>query len=282
MEAILEFSLGVYVVIGIIFFLFLKMIFRFSSSMSFYFAAVLAFLLLEFPWVILILGLICFFKVKRKKSKYITVGLTILLLTTGYILSYELNKGEEQESREVVLDRVRNMESLENEDTNVSQTNNEEEVQVDAPADVPTESTQSVEIEPKEEANSTDRVEDEQSEGNSVATEGAVTEEASPYSYEEVVYDDGSSYKGNFVNGLYHGYGMLFWADGTIYDGDFANGYFHGEGTLTWPNGNIYKGEFRNNLQNGYGEMIWPDGTMFKGTFKDGNYTEDGEWVYPE
>ncbi|MEH7248076.1 hypothetical protein V7114_14970 [Neobacillus niacini] len=211
MEAILEFSLGVYVVIGVIFFLFLKVILRFSSGVSFYFAAVLAILLLAFPWVILILGLICFFTVKKKKSKYMTLGLTSLLLSTGYVLTYEKDKIVDQESHELVDDRVRNVESLENEEKNDGQTSNEEEIPVDTPADVPTESTQSLENESKEDDNSTERVEDEKSEGTSVANEGAVTEEESPYHYEEVVYDDGSSYKGNFVNGLYHGYGMLFW-----------------------------------------------------------------------
>ncbi|MDR7079550.1 hypothetical protein J2Y03_004608 [Neobacillus niacini] len=281
MESILEFSLGVYVVIGIIFFLFLKMIFRFSSSISFYIAVVLTMLLLEFPWVILTIGFICSFMVKKRKSKYMTVGLTILLFATGYLLSYEKDKVVKQDSLEGVLDSVRKMESLEKEDKNEGQTNKEEEAQVVNQADVPNESNQSVETEIREEDNLTDIVEVEKSESKSEANENAVDEE-SPYSYEEVVYEDGSSYKGNFVNGVYHGYGMLIWADGTKYDGDFANGYFHGEGTLTWPDGMIYKGEFRNDLQNGYGEMFWPDGTMFKGTFIDGNYTENGEWVYPE
>jgi hypothetical protein len=244
MDAILEFSLGVYVVLGIIIFLFLKLIFHFSSKMSFCLSAVLAVLLIEFPWISLVLGLICFFIVKKKSSKYITAGLTILLLATGSLLSHEIDKTAEQESQEVVHSSVRNMGSL-------------------------------------EEVNATEIVEEETSEDTSEVIENTVTEE-SPYYYEEVVYDDGSAYKGNFVNGLYHGYGMLTWADGNKYDGDFANGYFHGEGTLTWSDGSIYKGQFRNNLQNGYGEMTWPDGTMFKGNFVDGNYTKDGEWIYPE
>jgi hypothetical protein len=279
MDAILEFSLGVYVVLGIIFFLFLKLIFNFSSKMSFCLSAVLAVLLIEFPWISLVLGLICFFIVKKKSSKYITAGLTILLLATGSLLSHEIDKTAEQESQEVVHSSVRNTGSLE-EEKNEGQTNNEEEpqAQVEVPADVPDENTQSVQI---EEVKATEIVEEETSEDTSEVIENTVTEESSYY-YEEVVYDDGSAYKGNFVNGLYHGYGMLTWADGNKYDGDFANSYFHGEGTLTWSDGSIYKGQFRNNLQNGYGEMTWPDGTMFKGNFVDGNYIEDGEWIYPE
>jgi hypothetical protein len=139
-----------------------------------------------------------FFIVKKKRSKYITAGLTILLLATGSLLSHEIDKTAEQESQEVVHNSVRNMESIE-EEKNEGQTNNEEEpqTQVEVPADVPDENTQSVQI---EEVNATEIVEEETSVDTSEVIENTVTEE-SPYYYEEVVYDDGSAYKGNFVNG---------------------------------------------------------------------------------
>lgn len=56
---------------------------------------------------------------------------------------------------------------------------------------------------------------------------------------------DGSTYKGRFVGGRYHGKGELTYLDGRRYEGEFVDGKFHGYGSEDWPTGDHYEGEFR-------------------------------------
>ncbi|XP_050536364.1 uncharacterized protein LOC126902801 [Daktulosphaira vitifoliae] len=56
-------------------------------------------------------------------------------------------------------------------------------------------------------------------------------------------------YKGNFVRGLCHGYGLMIWQEIDILQ--------------------IYEGYFYANLIHGYGRMIYPDGLIFEGLYKN-------------
>ena len=53
-------------------------------------------------------------------------------------------------------------------------------------------------------------------------------------------------YKGNFLNGKFHGEGQLKYSNGDIYYGNFEFNKKDGEGKLVFHNGNIYEGYFQN------------------------------------
>jgi hypothetical protein len=66
---------------------------------------------------------------------------------------------------------------------------------------------------------------------------------------------DGSTYRGQFVNGAYEGEGELTRLDGLRYKGGFKQGRFSGYGSLDWPNGNHYEGSFSDDLPHGRGTL---------------------------
>ncbi|KAM5301962.1 radial spoke head 10 homolog B isoform 2-T3 [Glossophaga mutica] len=54
-----------------------------------------------------------------------------------------------------------------------------------------------------------------------------------------------NEYRGNFVNGYRHGYGMFYYASGATYEGEWVFNKKHGMGRLTFKNGCVYTGPFR-------------------------------------
>ena len=99
--------------------------------------------------------------------------------------------------------------------------------------------------------------------------------------YFEESYDDGSSYKGNFKEGLYHGQGTFTWANGEKYEGEFKEGA-RIKGTYTWPEkrkGYMYKyvGEFKNNVFEGKGTAYYVGGETESGIWSKGELREQRE-----
>ena len=84
---------------------------------------------------------------------------------------------------------------------------------------------------------------------------------------EEIDYIHGTTYKGDFVNGVKEGKGVLTFSDGTQYTGDFHDGMFEGHGRLVYADGREYEGEFKSNKMNGEGEFKWKDGKKYKGSY---------------
>ena len=59
------------------------------------------------------------------------------------------------------------------------------------------------------------------------------------------VYENGVFYIGQFMNGLRHGKGILYYKNGNIkYEGDFVNDKYEGNGKYIWENGEYYIGQF--------------------------------------
>ena len=56
--------------------------------------------------------------------------------------------------------------------------------------------------------------------------------------YESYVVS-GTSYEGEWENGVYHGYGTLTFANGSQLVGDFNHGHLHGQGKSICPDGNV-------------------------------------------
>ncbi|WP_445360744.1 C13 family peptidase [Microbulbifer sp. EKSA005] len=95
---------------------------------------------------------------------------------------------------------------------------------------------------------------------------------------------DGSVYKGEMLNGLFHGQGQLEWPNGSHYRGDFREGRMTGEGELTGSDGCSYEGEFLNGEFHGKGRYNC-DETEWAGEFHEGelqsgtlNWDEDGSY----
>ncbi|MFZ2341323.1 MAG: hypothetical protein WAW07_16555, partial [Bacteroidales bacterium] len=102
-------------------------------------------------------------------------------------------------------------------------------------------------------------------------------------------YSDGN-YRGDFQDGLRHGYGQRFWNTGDVYAGDWFNGEQHGKGYYATADGDVYDGEWNNGQKYGHGICKYADGSVYEGeweydvqngngtlTFADGGVYE-GEW----
>lgn len=67
-------------------------------------------------------------------------------------------------------------------------------------------------------------------------------------------FANGDVYQGEFVDGLFHGWGtIVFNETGDRYDGEFSRGEFNENGVYTWKNGNCYVGKWKNNKMHGPG-----------------------------
>lgn len=114
----------------------------------------------------------------------------------------------------------------------------------------------------------------------------------------EIIYPDGSMYKGSFRKGKFDGQGKLTdkksgdyrvgkWQAGkfvegevkitkgkhfTFYEGGFKNGAPNGKGEFTDLLGNRYKGEYESGKKQGKGELKKMDGSIFSGIFKNDEF----------
>ena len=89
---------------------------------------------------------------------------------------------------------------------------------------------------------------------------------------------NGYVYRGQFLNDVVDGIGVMELSSGSKYDGQFKKGLFHGTGTYLWKNGNKYLGQFENGKRTGEGKFIFANGASYSGTFKNSKY--DGYGVY--
>lgn len=79
------------------------------------------------------------------------------------------------------------------------------------------------------------------------------------YRYEfhgPVCYDDGSTYKGQFVRGQKCGFGEMVYVDGSCYIGIWKNDLRNGKGVFCFNNGDIHFGNFNDDLACGLGKYF--------------------------
>lgn len=100
------------------------------------------------------------------------------------------------------------------------------------------------------------------------------------HGYNEVSYNDGSFYKGNFLKGRYHGHGILKYADGSIYDGKFVRNRIQGYGKFRYPNGDVYEGNFKDGTFHTYGKFRWINGDVYMGNWVNGERTGQGKYTW--
>jgi len=78
-------------------------------------------------------------------------------------------------------------------------------------------------------------------------------------------------YKGEIdKKGNKHGKGLIIWNDGSSYEGEFKKDLRHGNGLFNWDNGESYKGEYTKDARTGIGIYQWPDGSKYEGSFLNG------------
>mmetsp|Transcript_12700 Transcript_12700/g.19046 ORF Transcript_12700/g.19046 Transcript_12700/m.19046 type:complete len:659 (-) Transcript_12700:229-2205(-) len=126
----------------------------------------------------------------------------------------------------------------------------------------------------------------------------------------------GNVYKGDVLNGKFHGKGTLLYAEsGDVYHGDFENGVPHGSGKflrdggktgvkdgvyeglwnngvlqqvkkgrakIALDNGDVYEGGFHHWKRHGMGKLIQNDGEVYDGQWKEGMKHGPGRIEYPD
>lgn len=81
----------------------------------------------------------------------------------------------------------------------------------------------------------------------------------------EFVFKTGAIYKGEWLNGKRHGYGVQTWPDGARYEGNWKDHKTQGIGKFYHADGDIYEGEWNNDKANGYGVYTHLDGAKYQG-----------------
>lgn len=66
--------------------------------------------------------------------------------------------------------------------------------------------------------------------------------------------------------------------DGSSYSGEWKDGRIEGRGVFMWVNGDRFEGEWKNDLQNGQGTFASSDGSVYYGGWKNG--LKDGDGVF--
>ena len=93
-------------------------------------------------------------------------------------------------------------------------------------------------------------------------------------------FADGTSYKGDFVDDLFHGVGV--YTNGkNIYDGMWKNGKRHGLGKQWNSNGSRHEGMYVEDMKHGQGVHYFADFKMWKGKWENDNRVGKGVYEYP-
>ena len=75
------------------------------------------------------------------------------------------------------------------------------------------------------------------------------------------------------------GVGYEIWNDSSSYSGEYKNGKKNGIGYYIWPDGTSYKGEWKNNNMEGFGIYYWPNNRIFIGFWKEGKQNGVGKYI---
>lgn len=93
------------------------------------------------------------------------------------------------------------------------------------------------------------------------------------------VFNDGSSYTGQWKDEKFSELGTLNIPDVGQYTGNFSAGQKNGEGTFTWEDGAEYIGMWESDTMSGDGTYTTADGVVYTGTFSGNRFT-DGECTF--
>lgn len=92
--------------------------------------------------------------------------------------------------------------------------------------------------------------------------------------------DNGCTYEGSFLHGLFHGKGKFSWPDGVIYEGDFYLNGLSGNGSFTFIDGSVYVGQVQNGKRHGQGKLTNSLGQIYDGMWHHGTRHGTGKMFY--
>lgn len=89
---------------------------------------------------------------------------------------------------------------------------------------------------------------------------------------------DPGNYEGNFdENGKRRGPGKCTWIDGSTYDGEWLDGVRHGKGVFKSREGTVYDGHFDNDIRHGEGILTYVSQNSVKGTWEKDRLNGPGQ-----
>mmetsp|Transcript_2624 Transcript_2624/g.8770 ORF Transcript_2624/g.8770 Transcript_2624/m.8770 type:complete len:193 (+) Transcript_2624:79-657(+) len=100
--------------------------------------------------------------------------------------------------------------------------------------------------------------------------------------YHHKLYADGSSYAGEWLDGLWHGKGELRYADGKSFTGEFHEGQRHGRGLLKDLDGCFYEGEYARGKRHGWGRTLYITGHLYEGEWSQDKRAGRGVMYDPD
>ena len=108
---------------------------------------------------------------------------------------------------------------------------------------------------------------------------GSLNSEGQPNGYGKKIFENGTVFEGNWINGELRGQGKKIYADGSSVEGNFISDKVvcGKDSRIVWSNGASYVGEMdENGGFNGYGKFTFEDGSTYEGSFVDNNRTGFG------
>lgn len=115
-----------------------------------------------------------------------------------------------------------------------------------------------------------------------MVSEALEREDQNKNGFGRTVYSNGTTYEGNFKDGVADGTGTMRYADGSVYQGEIRMTERHGQGRLTYANGAVYEGDFQEGMLHGNGRYVYADGTTYEGEFRNGDFQGKGVMVYTD
>ncbi len=100
--------------------------------------------------------------------------------------------------------------------------------------------------------------------------------------YGTYVFEDGSTYSGDFRDGYSHGLGIYETPEGEKYSGNWIRHKREGKGRLILPNGDLYLGDFKAGMISGQGEMWFREGDYYNGNWEANLPQGQGIFAYAD
>lgn len=97
-----------------------------------------------------------------------------------------------------------------------------------------------------------------------------------------ISFPDGDTYKGEFKDGVFCGWGAYTSRKGDRYEGEFSENMKNGKGTFFYSNGDRYIGQFTNDMKEGKGTMLFANGDRCVGEFKSDMINGKGTMFYQD
>jgi hypothetical protein len=102
-----------------------------------------------------------------------------------------------------------------------------------------------------------------------------------PNGHGVMIYTNGSKYTGNWLNGKKHGSGKMEYSDGAVFDGEWQKDARHGWGfysTTTYK----YDGQWYNDMKHGKGLIVYNNGEQYEGQWNNNYPSGTGGYTFKD